>query len=436
MASKARAKSRGKIPGKSKKRRTPKPKFNNREAAIIKNAKKSKAGNIKELQQSVGSLDRRINTAIDDGKLDVAKDLRSRKNKFTTDLGIARALELKDGVARSKDGKILRSSTTGQPLLTSRGRDIFDQTKDLDFVDPTRRLQNVAPDAYKKMYPYTSAIAGGLPSTRMAKELFNVEDKDIPYRYPGTDDIFGEGAFPAQRYPLDYMGTPDAAPVGKVTISDLVISDENDDQEGALYDPVPYIHPAIDPNKRTAIMNEGYGDIIESGRQDFDTLDAEFQKNKSNREILDGNGDLVDPVKIQELLDLIAAEDAEKKAFAEERQNVFYNKGGINVGGEGNLSNAMKEIYNLGGYLSGGQALNKYALEPAANAVLGEPPMVPIDQSEFNPDNIDYSQIIETLKGPGFNLKDDMIQELLNSNPDLLNDSNLNSTVSDFYSNR
>ena len=35
MASKARAKSRGKIPGKSKRRRTPKPKFNNREAAII-----------------------------------------------------------------------------------------------------------------------------------------------------------------------------------------------------------------------------------------------------------------------------------------------------------------------------------------------------------------------------------------------------------------
>ena len=208
MASKARAKSRGKIPGKSKRRRTPKSKFNNREAAIIKNAKKSKAGNIKEIEQSVGSLDRRINKAIEDGKTNVAKDLRSRKNKFTTDLGIARALELKDGVARSKDGKILRSSTTGQPLLTSRGRDIFDQTKDLDFVDPTRRLQNVAPDAYKKMYPYTSVIAGGLPSTRMAKELFNVEDKDIPYRYPGTDDIFGEGAFPAQRYPLDYMGTP------------------------------------------------------------------------------------------------------------------------------------------------------------------------------------------------------------------------------------
>jgi hypothetical protein len=181
-------------------------------------------------------------------------------------------------------------------------------------------------------------------------------------------------------------------------------------------------------------LNEGYGDIIESGRQDFDTLDAEFQKNKSNREILDGNGDLVDPVKIQELLDLIAAEDAEKKAFAEERQNVFYNKGGINVGGEGNLSNAMKEIYNLGGYLSGGQALNKYALEPAANALLGENQMVSIDQSESNPENIDYSQITETLKGPKYNLQDDQIQELLNYKPDLLNSSDINSTLADFYS--
>ena len=40
MASKARARSRGKI-GKGKRRRTPKPQFDNREAAIAKAAKKN-----------------------------------------------------------------------------------------------------------------------------------------------------------------------------------------------------------------------------------------------------------------------------------------------------------------------------------------------------------------------------------------------------------
>ena len=63
MASKARARSRGKI-GKGKRRRTPKSTFDNREAANAKTQKKSKAGNVKNLEQSVGSLDRRINKAV------------------------------------------------------------------------------------------------------------------------------------------------------------------------------------------------------------------------------------------------------------------------------------------------------------------------------------------------------------------------------------
>ena len=220
MASKARARSRGKI-GKGKRRRTPKSTFDNREAAIAKTQKKSKAGNVKNLEQSVGSLDRRINKAIQKGDLNAAKDLRSRKNKFTTDLGLARAINLKDGVVRSKDGKIIRTST-GQPVMTSKGKEIFDQTKDLDFVDSTRRLQNIAPDAYAKMYPIANQLQQGLPGVRFAREALGVDEKDIPYRYPGTDNIFGEGDFPAQRYPLEYMGVPDAAPTEEVTIADLV----------------------------------------------------------------------------------------------------------------------------------------------------------------------------------------------------------------------
>ena len=37
------------------------------------------------------------------------------------------------------------------------------------------------------------------------------------------------------------------------------------------------------------------------------------------------------------------------------------------------------------------------------------------------------------LQGPGYNLKDDQIKELLNYNPNL-DGSNINSTLTDFYS--
>ena len=122
-----------------------------------------KANKIKGLEQSVGSLDRRINTALEKGDMDLAKDLRSRQNKFTTKLGLERAIK-SDGVARDSSGKIIRSSRTGQPLLTTAGRDIFSQTKDMDFIDPTRRIQNVHPDAYGKMYPISNMMQRGLPA--------------------------------------------------------------------------------------------------------------------------------------------------------------------------------------------------------------------------------------------------------------------------------
>ena len=398
-----------------------------------------KANKIKGLEQSVGSLDRRIQNALNKGNTDTAKDLRSRLNKFTTDLGYARAIK-GNGVARSSSGNILKTSS-GNPIMTSLGRTIFDETKDQDFSDPTRKLQNTGGDAYEKMYPISGAIQKGLPTINAIKSFLGAEDKDIPYnledmpgiRYP-LDESFGAGDgatfFGGRSKDPNYRQDFFSAPLEEVTISDLV----DDKSQPFTNDVVPYIHPAIDPNKRSAIMNEGYEDIIESGRQDFDTLDAEFQKNKSNQELLDKNEDPIDPIKIQELMDLIAAEDAERKAFAEARQNKFYNKDGITVGGEGNLLNTGKEIYNLGGYLSGGQLLNKYALEPAADAILGKNQMVPIDQSKFNPEDIDYSQIRETLKGSQYNLKDDQIEALLNYKPDLLNSSDINSTLSDFYS--
>jgi len=273
MASKARARSRGKI-GKGKRRRTPKPQFDNREAAIAKAAKKTKKSNIKSLEQSTGSLDRRINKAIQKGDVDLAKDLRSRKNKFTTDLGLARALDLKDGVVRSNDGRVIRTST-GQPVLTSKGREIFDQTKDLDFVDSTRRLQNVAPDAYKEMYPIGSALQKGPLGFQMIKNALNRKDKDIPYRYPGTDNIFGEGDFPAQRYPLEYMGVPEAAPTEEVTIADLVPKVQPElpgKDEVTDKDRQAAIDRGISPEFIFPIQDDPSTEIIEQGASDGTAL--------------------------------------------------------------------------------------------------------------------------------------------------------------------
>jgi hypothetical protein len=153
-----------------------------------------KANKIKGLEQSVGSLDRRINKAIEGGNLDLAKDLRSRQNKFTTDLGLERAIEA-GGVLRDKEGRIVRSSTTGQPVMTTAGRDIFSQTKDMDFIDPTRRIQNVGGKAYGKMYPISNYLQKGPLVAQGLKSLFDKgKQRDIPY----TDPMM-----PGQRYPLD-----------------------------------------------------------------------------------------------------------------------------------------------------------------------------------------------------------------------------------------
>ena len=414
-----------------------------RESGIIASQQKSRVNKIKGLEQSVGSLDRRIQNALDNKDTDTAKDLRSRLNKFTDKLGYERAI-LHDGVMRNKDGRILRS-TSGNPMMNTRGREVFDETKDQDFIDPTRKLRNIGGDAYGTMYPGSDALQKGLKylfkDYKKRPSKYNLED--MPgVRYP-LDEDYGKGEGPTffggrsrdPNYKQPYFSVPDT----DVSISDLVISDENDDFEN---DPVPYIHPAIDPNKRSAIMNEGYEDIIESGRQDYPTLFSEWEKNKLDQELLkninpeflDKDGNPIDPVKMQELEDLLNADLEKQKAFAKERQNKFYNKDGIEVGGEGNLWNTLKELYNLGGFMSGGQLLNKYVLEPGANALLGENQMVPIDQSEFNPEKVDYSQITETLKGPKYNLKDDQIEALLNYNPNLLDDSDINSTLADFYS--
>ena len=128
-----------------------------REAGIMAS---QKANKIKGLEQSVGSLDRRIQNALNKGNTDTAKDLRSRQNKFTSDLGYARAAK-NDGVQRDSSGRIVYTGS-GNPVLNSKGRGIFDETKDQDFLDPTRKLQNTGGDAYGKMYPISNALQTGL----------------------------------------------------------------------------------------------------------------------------------------------------------------------------------------------------------------------------------------------------------------------------------
>ena len=178
-----------------------------RESGILASQKTNK---IKSLEQSVGSLDRRIENALKDGNTDLAKDLRSRLNKFTTQLGDERAKQIDGGVLRTDSGSIVKTSS-GRPVLTNRGLAAFNQTKDMDFLDPTRKLQNEYPEEFAKMYPIANQLNKGLPTTRIAKtigqELLGREPKPIGYTDPDM---------PGVRYPLDIgfgAGEGEPAPI-------------------------------------------------------------------------------------------------------------------------------------------------------------------------------------------------------------------------------
>ena len=88
-----------------------------------------------DLQQSVGSLDRRVEKALSEGNTDLAKNLRSRQNKFVKQLALERAKNIGGGTIQ---GNVRTSS--GAPLLTTRGFNEFQNTVDQDFLDPTRKL--------------------------------------------------------------------------------------------------------------------------------------------------------------------------------------------------------------------------------------------------------------------------------------------------------
>jgi len=220
-----------------------------------------------KLQQIVGSLDRRIATALEKKDTDLAKDLRSRQNKFVKELALERVRKTPGGTIQGN----VRMRDGTRPMTTA-GFDVFQDTVDRDFLDPTRRLQNLYPEQAREMYPMESRLQMGLPTVQAIKALFGVKDKPIPYSDP---------RMPGERYPLDFMpeGEVFAAPTENVSMEDLT-----DDKSVPLPETIeeqlilPNQFDVIDPKTRSEVVDETMGDIIDSGVQDFDKLDKEFQK--------------------------------------------------------------------------------------------------------------------------------------------------------------
>lgn len=252
----------------------------------------------KSLQQSVGSLDRRVENALADGNTDLAKDLRSRQNKFVKELALERVRKTPGGTIQGN----VRMRDGTRPMTTA-GFNVFQDTIDRDFLDPTRRLQNIYPEQAREMYPVESRLQMGLPTVQAIKALFDIKDKPIPYTDP---------RLPRVRYPLDIgFGAGEGEPKDPMNIADLSFipettfgpatnyEDPNIIMAGQEPEPEPEILPlidvefasdkrplpdqfqVIDPNTRSEVVDETMGDIIDLGVQDFDALDKKFQEDQA-----------------------------------------------------------------------------------------------------------------------------------------------------------
>jgi hypothetical protein len=213
----------------------------------------------KNLQQSVGSLDRRVDKALADGNTDLAKDLRSRQNKFVKQLALERVRKTPGGTIQGN----IRMSDGTRPM-TTKGFDVFQNTIDQDYIDPTRKLQNIYPDQFGGMYPITNVInKGPLAFRGIQAALGDKKRKQIPYN---LEDM------PGVRYPLD------AVPVrtrsnrqGAFDEPDMTLSDRqpqfgDDDLVPAPIIPVSeedLIDQGIDPNFILPVQDDPDTDIIE-----------------------------------------------------------------------------------------------------------------------------------------------------------------------------
>ena len=245
---------------------------------------------IKNIEQSVGSLDRRVEKALADGNTDLAKDLRSRQNKFVKELGLARAHQAMINAAplNLKD-KIKKRIKANPNFLSTTGFDVFQNTVDQDFKDPTRKLQNLYPDQFGTMYPITNVLnKGPLAFRGIQAALGNKERKKIPYN---LEDM------PGVRYPLDqgpffggrsrdpnFDSYPYIAPVEPVTISDLEddLSTDFSQTKDTLED------LGIDENQILPVQDDPDTDIIEKDSNDGSAIQQYYRQIEENKKAFPG----------------------------------------------------------------------------------------------------------------------------------------------------
>ena len=239
---------------------------------------------INDLQQSVGSLDRRVEKALSEGNNALAKDLRSRQNRFVKELGYQRALNTGGGTVQGN----VRTSDGKRPL-TSKGFDVFQNTIDQDFKDPTRKLQNKFPDAFGEMYPITSVLNRGPLGIRAIQAALGKDKKQIPYN---LEDM------PGVRYPLDqqpFFGgrsrdpnfdstPPMTAPLEPVTITDL--EDDQSTDFSQTRDTLEDL--GIDENQILPVQDDPNTDIIEQDSNDGSAIQQYYRQIEENKKNFPG----------------------------------------------------------------------------------------------------------------------------------------------------
>jgi len=161
--------------------------------------------------------------------------------------------------------------------MTTAGFNVFQDTIDRDFLDPTRRLQNIYPEQAREMYPIESRLQMGLPTVQAIKALFDIKDKPIPYTDP---------RMPGERYALDFTpeGEVFAAPTEDVFMEDLT-DDKSVPLPGTLEEELPVVLPNMAPFIDKETRNEVFAqDVDNLPANNYNKLLEEFQKESAEYE--------------------------------------------------------------------------------------------------------------------------------------------------------
>ena len=127
------------------------------------------------VKKQSNKLEKEYKSASDDRKKEIVKDLkkvRSLSNKLNKQQAVMDLRKATAGlggqglVARTSDGTIITDSS-GNPIMSSAGRDVFDQTRK-GFKDEAGRLLRESPELYKQMYPVQYGLQKGLPKIAQA----------------------------------------------------------------------------------------------------------------------------------------------------------------------------------------------------------------------------------------------------------------------------